>query len=286
MSTEIKADMPNEAYHGHSAVGSSGLKLIARSPLHYWAAYRDPNRKPQEPTPAMKLGTAWHAAIFEPEAFEAEYIEIPEGLDRRTKEGKALFAELEASGKQPLSFDDMARIKAMTASAAAHPISKVIFGQDGGVAEASLFWTDATTGAACKIRPDYAVPPCAMFPNGLLVDGKTGEDMSAAGFAKYSMNWDLHIQAAYYADGFQQVHGTSGPPAFIWLAQEKAEPYATAYYSAAADFLEFGRREYRRLLGIYADCARNNRWYGYPQTVQPLELPAWAAKQVAEAVAA
>jgi hypothetical protein len=280
------SDMPNREYHDTPAVSSTGLKLIAQSPLHYWAKYLDPNREPQESTPAQLIGTAWHASIFEPEKFAAEFVQIPEGLDRRTKEGKALWAEIITSGRTPLSADDMQRIRDMTASAKAHPITGVIFGQPGGAAEQSLFWVDAETGAHCKIRPDYAVPPCKMFPNGLVVDGKTGEDMSASGFAKYAMNWELYVQAAFYADGFQIIHGTKEPPAFVWLAQEKAAPYASAYYTASADFLEHGRKKYRPLMRLWADCMAKGVWPGYPQTVQPLDLPVWAQRQITEGAAA
>lgn len=279
-------DMSNEDYHAHPALGSSGLKLILQSPLHYWSRYLDPARESKDPTPAMKIGTAWHAAIFEPEAFARDYIEMPAGLDRRTKEGKALWAELEASGVEVLTPDDMARIKAMAASANEHPISKVIFGLEGGAAEVSFFWADIATGANMKIRPDYYVPPCATFPGGLLVDGKTGEDMSPAGFAKYAWNWDLHIQAAYYSDVFQALHNTPVPPTFVWAAQEKDAPFATAYYSAAADFIDYGRKLYRRALNTYGQCVATGVWPGYAQTVQQLELPSWAAKQVADAAAA
>lgn len=279
-------DMPNADYHAHAALGSSGLKLIMQSPLHYWSRYLDPQRAPKDPTPAMKIGTAWHAAIFEPEAFARDYIEVPAGLDRRTKEGKQLWAELEASGKEVMTPDDMLRIKTMAASAAEHPISKVIFAQEGGAAEVSFFCADPETGANLKIRPDYFVPPCKLFPGGLLVDGKTGEDMSPAGFAKYAWNWDLHIQAAFYSDVFQSLHGTDVPPTFVWAAQEKDAPYATAYYSAASDFIDYGRKLYRRALNTYAACAASGVWPGYAQTVQQLELPGWAAKQVADAAAA
>ena len=282
----IVPDMPNAEYHAHPAVGSSGLKLIAQSPLHYWAAYLDPDRVRREPTPAMRIGTAWHCAVFEPEEFGLRYVEIPSGLDRRTKEGKALWAEIEASGREPMTPETRAQIWSMATNGRRHPVSRVLFEKCAGAAEQSLFWTDAATGVLCKIRPDYAVAPCELFPNGLLVDGKTGEDMSAAGFARYAWNWQLHIQAAFYADGYQRAMGTKEPPAFVWLAQEKDAPYATAYYSAGADFIEYGRREYRRLLRIFADCRRTNTWPGYPETVTELALPAWAEKQVQEGVAA
>lgn len=279
-------DMPNETYHADPAIGSSGLKLVAQSPLHYWAAYLDPQRERREPTPAMKIGTAWHAAVFEPAKFAAEYIEIPEGLDRRTKEGKALWEEIAASGREPMTAADMRRITRMAENARTHPVARVIFNQPGGIGEQSIFTTDPVTGLRLKIRPDYAVPPCSMFPHGLLVDGKTGEDMSAAGFAKYAMNWELYLQAAYYSDVFQHAYGTEQPPVFMWLAQEKDAPYATACYSAAEDFVAYGRKQYRRLLDTVAECYRTNRWPGYPGIVQPLELPVWAAKMIQEGGAA
>lgn len=281
----IVQDMPNQAYHAESAVGSSGLKLLRRSPAHYWAAYRDPNREPMEPTPAMKIGTAWHASIFEPAAFARDYIEIPEGLDKRTKEGKALWAEIEASGREPMAKSVMDQIAAMTAAAVAHPAVRVIF-QQGGAAEQSMFWTDAITGVKCKIRPDFAVMPCAMFPNGLIVDGKTTEDASADGFPRSAWNYEYHLQAAFYVDGFQQVVGTKAPPAFLFLCQEKARPYATAVYSASDDLLQYGRKLYRAALDVLAQCERTNQWPGYPTTVAPMVLPAWAEKQVQEGVAA
>ena len=279
-------DMPNAEYHDNPAIGSSGLKLRQQSPQHYWARDLDPKRERKDPTPAMKIGTAWHAAIFEPGKFADDYVQIPEGLNRTTKEGKALWADILATGKEPMTKDDMDRIKAMAASAAAHPVTRVIFEQAGAAAEVSFFWADPFTGAACKIRPDFYVPPCALFPNGLLVDGKTGEDMSPAGFSKYAWNWELHIQAAFYSDGFQHLHGTKEPPAFVWMGQEKDAPYCTAYYSAGADFVAYGRKLYRRLLATYAACTETGQWPGYPPIVQPLELPTWAAKTVADAIAA
>lgn len=274
--------LSNEEHHADDAVGSSGLKEMQQSMLHYWSKYRDPKRVRKEPTPAMKIGTAWHAAIFEPAKFGDDYIRIPDGLDRRTKEGKQLWSDIEASGKEPLSGDDFDRIVAMTASAAGHPVTEVLFGLDGR-AEVSMFSVDKVTGVRVKIRPDYAVMPCQMFPNGLIVDGKTMEDASPAGFAKQAWNWGFHFQAAFYSDVFQHVLGTKAPPAFVWLAQEKDAPFATAYYSASTSFVDFGRRQYRPLLDRYAQCLDADVWPGYSRDVQPLELPVWAEKQIQEA---
>jgi len=42
--------MNNEQYHADtSAISASGLKLFARSPAHYYAAYLDPQRPERQP---------------------------------------------------------------------------------------------------------------------------------------------------------------------------------------------------------------------------------------------
>lgn len=278
----VYPDLTNAQHHADPAIGASGLKAIARSPLHYWARYIDPDREPDEPTPAMKLGTATHCAVLEPARFAEEYVEVPEGLDRRTKEGKALWAELQASGREPISARDASYVRSMTAAARAHPVSRILFGLAPRF-ERSIFWRDAATGVVCKIRPDLFVEPCAMFPNGLIVDLKTTEDASPDGFPAQAWRLDMHLQGAFYADGFCAALGTPVPPAFLWLAVEKDAPHATAYYSLGGDLLAHGRREYRRHLDTYARCLRDNIWPGYSTAVADLQPPGWALKAIEDA---
>ena len=81
--------LENADYHRHHAVSKSHLDQVARSPLHYWARYVDPNRVEPEPTPAMTIGTALHSHVLELDTWDQRYVVMPEGIDRRTKAGKA-----------------------------------------------------------------------------------------------------------------------------------------------------------------------------------------------------
>jgi hypothetical protein len=81
--------MDNAAYHAHAAVSKSHLDLVAKSPLHFWARYLDPNRVPQEPTAAMAIGSAVHTHVLELDQWDSQYVVAPAGIDRRTKVGKA-----------------------------------------------------------------------------------------------------------------------------------------------------------------------------------------------------
>jgi hypothetical protein len=276
----LVAGLSNDAHHADPAIGSSGLKLLKRSPLHYWAQYVDPARERTEPTAAMKLGTAFHCALFEPLEYGKRFAFLPEGLDRRTKEGKALFAEVEAGGKTPLSAGDVINIDKMVAAALRHPISRAFLGLPARV-EVSMFAT--LHGVRVKARPDFLVLPCPQFPNGLIVDGKSANDGSPEGFAKAVWNLDYHLQASVYTQVVQQALGTEGRPLFCWLAQESSSPWATAWYSAGDDLIEHGDREVKRLLGVYADCVARDRWPGYPEVVAPIAMPVWAQRAMQEA---
>ena len=130
------------------------------------------------------------------------------------------------------------------------------------------------------------VPPCQQFPHGLITDGKSTDDASPAGFARTAWNMEMFFQAAFYSDGFQHHFGTKQPPVFAWLAQERDAPYATAFYAAPGDFVEYGRRRYRRLLQLFAGCLQSGQWPGYATNVQDLALPGWAAKEIDAAIAA
>lgn len=279
-------EMTNEQHHSHPAIGSSGLKLIGQSPLHYWAAYRDPNRVKREPTPAMKIGSATHTGVLEPHTFDERYTVMPEGLDRRTKEGKEVYNQILASGKDFLSQDDMARIKAMAEAAHRHPVTRVLFDRPECKTEVSIFWVDPITGVNCKIRPDLMIEPCGMFPNGLIADLKTTDDASPEEFSRSVWNWEMHLQAALYPEGFMAVFGTKAPPDFLWLAQEKDAPFANKYYSCSPDLAAYGRKQVHHLRSIYAECLRKDQWPAYGNEVQPIALPGWADKIVQDALAA
>ena len=85
-------DMPEEQYFDFPAFSNSDLKLIARSPAHYWAAKRDPGREPDEDTPARKAGRALHCTILEPDDFQNRYIMAPANAPRMSLRSSSVFA--------------------------------------------------------------------------------------------------------------------------------------------------------------------------------------------------
>lgn len=263
-------DLDNATYHAHHAVSKSHLDQIARSPLHYWARYLDPNRVTPEPTPAMVLGSALHTHVLELQEWDRLYVTAPEGIDRRTKDGKARWAEFEAqaAGKTVLSAGDVEQVMAMGRSILAHPSAAYLLSQPGK-AETTHLWTDAETGLECKCRPDW------LLDDGLIVvDLKTTSDASPNEFRRSIAKWRYQVQAAWYLEGLQQATGQR-PEQWIFICVESKPPYAAAVYAADAEMIEAGWKQARIDLEKLAECRAANRWPSYSDQIEMISLPAW-----------
>lgn len=263
--------LTNAEYHAHPAVSKSGLDQVRRSPLHYWNRYLNPDRVIEPPTAAMVLGSALHARVLEPQVFADEYIVAPEGIDRRTKEGKLRWAdfESEAEGRTVLKAEDAAQIEAMAAAVHAHPAARMIL-RLPGVCEQSYFWKDAATGEECKCRPDWHSDDRT-----IIADVKTTEDASPKGFARSVLKYRYHVQAAFYSQGI-------GAEQFLFIAVEKKPPFAVAVYVTPQELVERGAQEAAEDLRLLATCRADNAWPGYGDEIQALSVPKWLQEEQPE----
>jgi exodeoxyribonuclease VIII len=263
--------MDNAAYHAHPAVSKSHLDLVAKSPLHYWARYIDPNRVPQEPTAAMAIGSAVHTHVLELDQWDAQYVVAPEGIDRRTKAGKAEWEVVTtaASGRTMLSRADAELVMRMGHSVYSHPAAAMLLKQLPGKAETTWMWNDATTGLQCKCRPDWLTDD-----GSLIIDLKTTEDASPAGFRKSIAAYRYHVQAAHYLTGVERATGRR-PEQFIFICVEKKAPFCTAVYAADAQMVEIGSEIAARDLDVLATCKQAGAWPGYSDQIESISLPPW-----------
>jgi len=262
--------MDNAAYHAHSAISKSQLDQVARSPLHYWARYLDPNRVTPEPTAAMAIGSAVHTHVLELDQWDARYVTAPDGIDRRTKAGKAEWEAFTtaSTGRAVLAKADAEQVMRMGHAVFGHPAAAMLLGLPGK-AETTHMWVDAATGLQCKCRPDWLTDD-----GRLIVDLKTTEDASARGFARSIAQWRYHVQAAWYLDGVQQATGTR-PEQFLFVCVEKRAPFACAVYAADAEMIAAGAQTAARDLEVLATCKAGDVWPGYSDQIEPISLPAW-----------
>jgi exodeoxyribonuclease VIII len=265
--------LTNAEYHARPEVSKSGLDQLRRSPLHYWNRYLNPDRLIEPPTEAMVLGSALHARVLEPHLFDDEYIVAPQGIDRRTKEGKLRWADFEAQaeGRTVLKAEDAARIEAMAAAVHRHPAARTIL-RLPGKCEQSYFWTDEATGVDCKCRPDWHSDN-----RKLIADVKTTDDASPRGFIRSVMKYRYHVQAAFYSQGI-------GAEEFLFIAVEKKPPFAVAVYATPPNLIERGANEALQDLRLLATCRSENKWPGYGDEIQSLVVPDWLQEDQSDSI--
>lgn len=89
----VYPEMSNEDYHSSPGISKSGLDLVSKCPALYKARYID--GVDQDETPAMRIGSAAHAMILQPDEFPRLFAVRPQ-VDGRTKEGKAIITRFAA----------------------------------------------------------------------------------------------------------------------------------------------------------------------------------------------
>jgi len=106
----------------------------------------------------------------------------------------------------------------------------------------------------------------------LCIDYKTSRDARSKAFTYSCLDYGYAMQAAMYSDVYKQVTGRRLE--WLFAVVEKRKPYGVKVYRMAEDFIEYGRRGYRRALAKYAAAKESGRFPGYAQGVEILQLPA------------
>lgn len=257
----------NDEYHAGPGISKSHLDTIhGASPKHYWQRYLNPDRIREEKTPALLLGSAIHAVILQPDLFTAEYVPNP-GIERRSNAGKAELASFisENAGKVILSDDDYQKCLAIRDVVHKHPVVSNLL--RGGVSEQAVYAIDPETGELIKCQIDYMV-------GSLILDVKTTEDASPAGFGKSSANYRYPHQTAWYWDVLDAAFGEH-PEYWAFLAIEKNPPYAMGLYYPDPQQIALARTANCRDFLRIVEHKRSGQWPDYATEALPLQLPGW-----------
>jgi len=281
-------DMPDEQYFDFPAFSNSDLKLIARSPAHYWAAKRDPDREPEKDTPAKRDGKALHCAILEPDAFKERYITAPANAPRKpttaqinaknpseaTMESIEFWTEFEerAAGRIMLLSDEYRNYMKISDVVRSHPELSVIM--KDGLAEKCVFAVDPETGLLVKCKTDYFR---AIQKLSIITDLKSTEDARPFQFQRDSYKYGYFQQSAFYSDVWKWSGVVDQIDSWIIAAVEKKTPYAVKIYEVSGADMEFGRKQYRKALNIAAECQAKDHWPAYNTDITPLHIPAYAS---------
>ncbi|MCG7932865.1 MAG: PD-(D/E)XK nuclease-like domain-containing protein [Candidatus Thiodiazotropha lotti] len=286
-------DVSNAEYHGGPGISKSGLDLINQSPLHYITN----KHHPRPSTPAMVIGSAFHALVLEPDVFAKEYTLPPQGAPKRPTSAQLNSQNPSAAAMRSIDYweqwnaenegkiiienktgddpfwqpGDWDRLHYMRDAVFEHPYASILLDPDQGKAEQSVYWIDQRTKKLCKCRPDFINEV-----HKIAVDLKSTNDASYSEFAKSSAKFRYHVQDPFYSDGLSEIGHPIG--SFVFVAVEKTPPWGIGIYKIPPEERRIGRIEYQRNLETYAESHRADEWPCYPPEIRDLVLPPWGLK--------
>jgi hypothetical protein len=252
-------------YRKENGVNQSSLKKILESPAHYRAALT--NRF--IPTPAMEMGTALHALSLDGEdAFNAQYIKKPDGLNLSTKEGKAWKNEvgkkkvLNAGGKDDPWGSVVGMYKSLQRLDWFNPDQPDYIKHN----EVSIYWD--WHDVQCKARLDRV-----LIDEGIVLDLKTTDCVEPEIFTKKVVGLGYDFQAAFYARAAEVAFGK--PFRFIFAAVERKAPYTVDLFEVDDYMMEEGLRKCDAAMRIYKACSELGNWPNREPELRKLSYPGW-----------
>ena len=254
----------NAEYHGSDELSrSTASSLLTTSP----AKVRWGRENPRPSSSALVMGGCFHSMVLAPEWLDVEYAGKPTEIDGKspvTKYYKEIFAEMqeERPDAQWLKADEWKTCLGMADAVLSNPVYTHYASDIEGIAEGTGYFK--YNGASCKVRPDLYIP------DGTIIDLKSTQDASEAGFRKSVRNFKYDFQTAWYMEAMRAL----GLPArqFIFVCVEKTAPYLTATYTLTASEIDRQKPRMQKACEIWATCMESGVWPGYPEEVVTLDL--------------
>lgn len=273
----IRDDLTAEEYHADTtSVSSTGLRALLDPGCP--AQFQYDRHHPQPSKREFDLGNAVHAAVL---GEGADIVEI-KATDYKTVAARADKLAAYEAGKVPLLPKEKEQVDAMATAIRRHPEAGPLFAPGNGVAERSIYWTDPTTGARVRVRPDWLIVRPEIT---VVVDLKTTTDANPTACSKAIASYSYHQQGALYLDGVAAAGLAPEGARFVFVFISKKAPYLITVRELADQDQDIGRARNERALRIYAECERTGIWPDWtgPVTEIPqIGMPSWDTLRQAE----
>jgi hypothetical protein len=247
-------------YDGIQALNQSGAKELLKSPAHY-QAYLSRTR---EESKALRVGTAVHKLALEGlDAYNATHAIAPD-VDKRTKEGKAEWAEFVTAneGKAILTAEEGALVDAVANSAAACMKNNGIV-----LTKTEVMFTAFLGDTLVKCAID------GISDDGYIYDLKTCEDASPRGFLSACRKYNYGLQSYFYRHAVESAYKCR-VLGFRFIAVEKEPPYAHAVYELGPELMTSAAFDFERALTLYKECTASGNWPGYQTEITTIDIAA------------
>lgn len=267
----VVTDLSSEVYHAVDALSSTRLQILnTKTNLHLSHKLSNPDDNED-----FVVGRALHAAVLQPEVYAAEFIAMPDGLKRTTKEGKAEYERLIATGKQVMSASQAKQVEGMRQSILMHSDAAMFLRSMPGQAEVSAFVeVDGINHKRlqAKARFDRVVD---IGGEVAIVDLKTTRSASREEFERSIWGYGYGTQCALYLRAARQFWNVQH---FVFCVVEKEAPFVSAVYRMSDTVI----KEFNYKLDLLIDRYKNyieNPTEGYTGITE-IGVPAWALRKL------
>lgn len=315
MKVYFNNELTNEQYHADTEhINGSGLwNMYDRCPAAW--RYKD---EEDEQSKALIFGTGSHAALLEPERFDAEYARMPVVDDfPKDKDGKPtvlvttsdmnswakergikglsgkskaeVIKIIRATGEPVKIYDEERLIAEINANGRI-----LLEGNDydaiqqmRAVIHANSYYSSLLAGAYTEVsilgelngEPAKVRFDC-LTKGGDIIDYKTAASAKPDEFFRHAARLGYFMKMAMQHDMFVAAYGHA-PRSVNLLVQEKKAPFIPALIRLTEEQLRIGRVQLNGAMEIYKACKKANSWPGYSMgnPVIEMETPEWFKKQ-------
>lgn len=255
---------------------SSGIAdIIAnQSGLHAWHAHPrlNPNYRSQDKD-EFDYGTAAHSLLLESDGSNLAVIDHP---DYRTKAAREERDNARAQGKTPLLKRKMDRVVAMAETAnKAIKESEIAEAWAAGISEQSLYWDDLGGKIKCKARFDRYTQASIRW----IFDYKSCMSANPDAFLRSAVSCGYDMQEAFYRRGEKALTGKDFDARFVFVAQEKEEPFACSLIAFDPSMQEIADRKVAFAMTLWEGCITSGEWRGYSNRIHYMAPPGYYVAQ-------
>lgn len=247
-------NITEKEYRSLPHLNASKFKAFYKSPHHF------KHQENPEETEEMRIGTAVHTLLLEPNNFHQTIAYAPIGLDRRKTEDKLKYNDFvqASAGKTVLKGESREIVEGCVNAISNHPTAVKIMGK---CEKEQVIVADLVEGVTCKGKLDLMCVPC-----GILADIKTTSRSADTKSFTYETEDRLYwLQAGFYALLAEAVHQKEFR--FSFIVVEKEAPFGVAVHAFSPELMKQCKDKVRLLLTEYSHCQAHNAWRGLNDSV-------------------
>ena len=257
-----------EYYADIGRLSNSMISTFIESSLLFEHQYVKRTYK-REATPEMTFGSALHCYMLQTSEYHRRYKVAPK-CDRRTKEGKAIYADFELTlgDAEILTQEQADTIHACVGALLANEYIHQAFESDVcRVNESPIKFEYG--GMPCKALPDMVLPDAA-----IIFDLKTTRDPSPSAFRKTVVERGYHRQAWFYREALRRSQDLDCE--FVFICVRSVFPFETATYTLDAEMYRLAEIEVNAAIaGIQERYVRGNWVPNWSIGTLSLAPPKW-----------